>query len=361
MTRLVTLCLLLLPSLAGMEARADRLNLRIVDQTGIPIAGVAINYSYTATPPASPGGGTVRTDLEGETSIQHPGLGGSSCILFSAITYHLEFPGVMFSKSSGTVACGPVTFSETITALDFPAVASVSSASYGFSLAAEMIVAMFGAGLADDSVWSPSIDLSKSLAGRQILVRDMTGSDKPADLIYVSPTQINYVLPVGLVNGATRVRLLTDEETPVSVASGSIELASVAPGLYSANADGQEVAAALILRALPDGTQKFEPVAEYDQISQRFVAVPVDLGPETDQVFLILFGTGWRFRSSLSAVTCTVGGMASEVTYAGPQGEIKGLDQANVRLSRTLAGRGKVDIVLVVDGREANKLNFYIK
>jgi len=361
MTRLITICILLLPCLIVSEARADRLNLRIVDQTGIPIAGVAINYSYTATPPASPGSGTVRTNLEGEAVIQHPGLGGSSCILFSAITYQLEFPGVMFSKSSGTVACGPVTFDETITSLDFPTVSNVSSASYSFDLADEMIVAMFGVNLVGDSVRSPSADLSKSLAGRQILVRDMTGSDKAADLIYVSPTQINYVLPGGLVNGATPVRLLTDEVTPVSVASGSIELASVAPGLYSANADGQGVAAALILRALPDGTQKFEPVAEYDQISQRFVAVPVDLGPETDQVFLILFGTGWRFRSSLSAVSCTVGGMASEVTYAGPQGEIKGLDQANVRLSRTLAGRGTVDIVLIVDGRGANKLNFFIK
>ena len=45
-----------------------------------------------------------------------------------------------------------------------------------------------------------------------------------------------------------------------------------------------------------------EPLARYDTAQNRFVAVPIDLGPEGDQVFLSLFGTGWRFRSAESAV-----------------------------------------------------------
>jgi len=35
----------------------------------------------------------------------------------------------------------------------------------------------------------------------------------------------------------------------------------------------------------------------------------IDLGGDTDDVFLVLYGTGIRNRSVLSAVTCTVGGV----------------------------------------------------
>ena len=62
----------------------------------------------------------------------------------------------------------------------------------------------------------------------------------------------------------------------------------------------------------------------------------------------------------MSAVACAIGGVNSEVLFAGPQGGCVGLDQANVRLPRTLAGRGDVDVMITVDGKAANlvKVNF---
>jgi uncharacterized protein (TIGR03437 family) len=42
------------------------------------------------------------------------------------------------------------------------------------------------------------------------------------------------------------------------------------------------------------------------------------------------------------------------VLYAGTQNGLAGLDQANVRLPRTLAGRGVVNIVFTVAGKTAN-------
>ena len=89
--------------------------------------------------------------------------------------------------------------------------------------------------------------------------------------------------------------------------------------------------------------------------------LPVDLGPEADQVFLVLFGTGLRARSSLAAVSARIGGAEAQVTYAGPQGDFLGLDQVNVRLPRELAGRGEVDVTLVVDGREANPVKVHVR
>lgn len=347
--------------LTVITSRADTLNLHIRDQSSIPIAGVAITYSYDATPPASPGSGSTVTDLNGNARIIHPGMGGSSCLLFSAITYNIAFSGVTFSKNTGIVPCGPLTSSETITAVDFPSAANVSSASYRTEIAGETIVAMFGVNLAEASAFSANLKLEKALAGRQILVRDKSGADRAAELIFVSPLQINYILPAGLIPGPIMIRLLTTDEHPVSIASATMNLGTIAPGLFSANADGLGVAAALIFRILPDGTEIYEPLAEYDPSVGRFIALPIDLGPAEDQVFLVLLGTGWRFRSSLGGVSCTIGGIDSEVLFAGAQGQFSGLDQANVRLSGALAGRGQVDILFSVDGKQANNLTFTVR
>jgi uncharacterized protein (TIGR03437 family) len=42
------------------------------------------------------------------------------------------------------------------------------------------------------------------------------------------------------------------------------------------------------------------------------------------------------------------------VDYVGPQPDTPGLDQLNVKLPRSLAGVGEVDVVLTVDGKPSN-------
>jgi uncharacterized protein (TIGR03437 family) len=57
----------------------------------------------------------------------------------------------------------------------------------------------------------------------------------------------------------------------------------------------------------------------------------------------------------------SIGGVNSEVLYAGEQGAFVGLDQLNLRLPRSLAGRGEVDVVLMVDGRAANTVRINVR
>ena len=110
----------------------------------------------------------------------------------------------------------------------------------------------------------------------------------------------------------------------------------------------------MALRVKADGSLVYEPITVFDQTLNQYVPVSIDLGPPEEQVFLILFGTGIRARSSLTAVNLTVGGEIAEVNYAGPQNTFVGLDQINGRLSRNLAGRGEVDVDLSVDRKAAN-------
>jgi hypothetical protein len=114
------------------------------------------------------------------------------------------------------------------------------------------------------------------------------------------------------------------------------------------------VAAALALRVKADGARQSEPISQFDAAQNKFVARPLDLGVEADQVYLLLFGTGIRQRSSLSAVIATVSDAPAEVGFAGAQGDFVGLGQSNLRLPRNLAGRGRVDVLLTVEAQMAN-------
>ncbi len=236
--------------------------------------------------------------------------------------------------------------------------ASVSAASYQLDpLAGEAIVAAFGSNLAASTVVAETIPLPTTLGGTNLSVRDSLGVERPAPLFFVSPGQVNYLMPEGTAFGSATVMVMNGD----AISAGSTRIVRIAPGLFSANADGQGVAAAVVLRVKADGTQIFEPVAMFDSTAGRFVPAPIDAGAETDQLFLILFGTGLRSTVSPGAVNARIDGQLIEVLYAGPQGGFVGLDQINLRLPRFLAGRGLVNIAIDSDGFIANIVQINMK
>ena len=238
-------------------------------------------------------------------------------------------------------------------------VVGVSAASYKReSLAPESIVAAFGTGLATGQAFAATVPLPTILVGTTVKVRDSAGTERLAGLFYVSASQINFVIPGGTKDGEAT---LTVTSGGVEVATGTLNITTVAPGLFSANATGEGLASGNLIRVKPNGDQIAEPLVVFDQASGQYVATPIDLGPEGDQVFLILYGTGWRFRSSLFATSVSIGGAGAPVSYAGDQQSFVGLDQSNVLLPRTLSGRGDVDVVMTVNGKVSNKVRIRIK
>jgi uncharacterized protein (TIGR03437 family) len=238
-------------------------------------------------------------------------------------------------------------------------VASVSAASYSLmGLASEGIAAGFGAGLATTTIGAATVPLPTELAGTTVKVKDSAGAERSAPLFFVSPTQVNYQIPSGTAAGPATVTITSGDG---SVSIGVALVSAVAPSLFTANGDGKGVASAIALRIKADGSRSYEEVAEFDQAQNGFVPLPIDLGPEDDQVFLVLFGTGIRFRSSVSSVIATIGGEYASVTFADSQGDFEGLDQVNVLLPRSLIGRGEADLLLTVDAQMANPVRVKVK
>jgi len=238
-------------------------------------------------------------------------------------------------------------------------VANVSGASYATgSVAIESIVSAFGTELATISVSVQKLPLPTELGGTTVTVKDSGGAERLCPLFYVSPLQVNYQLPSGIATGPATITI-TNGNGVISV--GRVQVVSVAPGIFAANQDGQGVAAASLFRVSANGTQRYEPVAQYDGTQKKYVPLPIELGPESDNVFLLLFGTGIRARSSLQAVSAWIGSTKVEVQYAGAQEEYVGLDQINLKLPHNLAGSGDVEVLLIVEGNPTNPVQLRIK
>jgi uncharacterized protein (TIGR03437 family) len=241
----------------------------------------------------------------------------------------------------------------------FPEAVSVSGANFQrVTLAPEMIVAAFGVNLATGTEVAATITLPTILRGTTVSIKDGAGIERSAQLFFVSAGQVNYYMPPGTAAGPAIVKITSGSG---QVSFGTVQIASVSPGVFTATSNGLGLAAALVLRVR--GTQQtFEQISMFDAAASAFVPIPVDLGPQGDQVFLIMFGTGWRFRSGLSGVIVKVGGRTLAATFAGAAPGFTGLDQLNfAALPRDLAGAGLVDIEIVVDGKAANTTKVSIK
>lgn len=213
------------------------------------------------------------------------------------------------------------------------------------AVAPDSIASLYGSGFSASQASAGSGVLPTTLAGTSVTIMDTAGAERPAPLYYVSPSQIDYLIPAGTAPGKAFAFVKSGSQT---TGAAILDVEQVAPGLFTVA--GGNLAAALVQRVKGDGTQTVEAVT-----------APIDLGPATDQVFLTLFGTGIRGRSANPAVTATAGGQALTVSYAGPQNGFAGLDQVNVLLPRGLAGSGSVEIALAVDGWDANKVTITVR
>ncbi|MCC6591081.1 MAG: hypothetical protein IT168_30630 [Bryobacterales bacterium] len=212
-------------------------------------------------------------------------------------------------------------------------VRGVSSASFfGPAVAASSLVTLFGR----DLIATPQDVVT-------IRITDRNGATRDATPIFANAGQVNFVMPDLLLTGQATVAVLAAGRIR---ATGVLEIEPVAPALFAANGNGAGPAAAYFLRP-GDFSYAFTCTP-----GQLCLDNPVDVSDGA--TYLVLYGTGIRGRSTPAAVQVIIGGLAARVEYAGPQGQLPGLDQINVRLPRELAGRGPVPVVLTIEGRQAN-------
>jgi uncharacterized protein (TIGR03437 family) len=216
-----------------------------------------------------------------------------------------------------------------------------TNTAYGtYAVAPETIASSYGSNLAASSKQASSQPLPASLGGVTVTVTDASGGVFPVGLFYVSPNQVNWLIPKGAASGVATVTLANGS----AKFSGTALISSTAPGLYSANQIGQGPASAQVTNG-----QAYSNTFHCNS-SQNCTLIPINV---TSQPYLILYGTGIRGASQAN-VSVKIGNVSAPVTYAGPQGSYAGLDQVNVSLPATLQGRGQLVVTVTVNSQATN-------
>jgi uncharacterized protein (TIGR03437 family) len=250
--------------------------------------------------------------------------GGDGTVEGSGIDYILPY---WMGRYYGVIGGGPVE----------------SAAAPSSTVAPDSLASLYGANLAPGIAQATAQPLPLALAGVTLSVTDAAGVERGAPLLYVSPVQINFVVPDGTAPGLATLAVAGQTFTAA--------VQPVAPTLFSVNGAGSGVAAATAIRV-----QAAKPVVQ----TSVPLSAPIVLSSDT-QVYVSFFGTGIRNRSSLANVAMTINGIAVPVLYAGPAPGYTGLDQVNVELVLSLRGSGVSNVVLTVDGLAANTVTIDVQ
>src|SRR5216684_4572808 len=249
-----------------------------------------------------------------------------------------------------------VTLSGAVGRADPPkTLAIINAAGGGTVVASGSIASAFGKQIGVSTDSAHSLPLPTILGGASVSVMDSAKVSRLAPLFYVSPNQINFVVPDATATGVATVTIMNGDPVPTST---TVMVTTVAPGLFTANSQGTGVAAAIAIRRII-ATQTDTEVPVFHCDANGCASDPIDLD-DSSNVFLELFGTGIRGRTALANVSATIGGTAVVVLFAGAQGQFPGLDQVNLMLPLTLKAKGETDVVLTVDGQVANKVRVNI-
>ena len=216
---------------------------------------------------------------------------------------------------------------------------------YGGNLASDAIASVFGAKLSPRIESAQALPLPLEMAGTSITVNGI-----PAQLLYVSSDQINFVMPKNLTAGIATI-IVKNMYGEYSL--GTVTLAAAAPGIFTRDASGRGEASA---------------IASADGITYQ--SSPYSLSVNGQSNYLSFFGTGFRGAAAMNpddengvaeSVTATIGGVPARVLYAGAQGFFVGVDQINIELPRELSNRmnpgvNQLEVVISLNGIEANRV-----
>ena len=222
-------------------------------------------------------------------------------------------------------------------------VKTVNAANFFQTISPDCIVATFGNQFTPTAANAPSLPLPLTLSGVSVTVNDI-----PAQLLYAAPTQVNYVVPSTVGAGMAMVKV---SYNGALIGSGTVPVDDVSPSTFTASSNGQGVAAALTT---------FDGASYQSAVNADGTARAISVGTAAQPNFLVLYGTGMRRRSSLSAVSVTIGGMTLSVDYLGAHSQLVGVEQLNVKMPQSLRGRGLVDLTVTVDGRVSNVAKLFI-
>lgn len=229
-----------------------------------------------------------------------------------------------------------------------------ASAAGGVSaLAPGSLAASYGSDLATGNPFTASSLPwpTSSPSGTTVSIQDSTGKTTAAPIYFASQAQVDYLIPSTVATGPATITITSGDGT---VSSGQVTIQTVAPAVFTLNASNLAAAVAVCGASTGNIVEQVYQVA-----AGAITAAPVNLTGCSATV-LEVYATGIDSLKA-SQVQATIGGLPATVQYAGPQGIDAGLDQINLVIPPSLAGKGSVPIAITAGGQAANVVNITIQ
>ncbi len=120
----------------------------------------------------------------------------------------------------------------------------VNAASGGAVIAPDSIASAFGLQIGASTQSARNLPLPTSLSGVSLQITDSAKLSGLQSLFYVAPNQINFVV-ADVATGTATVKIMNGVATPPTT---TVQVATVAPGLFTVKGDGTGVPAAIAIR-----------------------------------------------------------------------------------------------------------------
>ena len=155
----------------------------------------------------------------------------------------------------------------------------------------------------------------------------MTVNGAPAMMQYVSPGQINFIMPSGVGSGQANVIV----NNGTQMMTGTVTAGAAGPGMFALNGMG-----------MGEGAMMNATSWQMGQFSTTTNGQPT---------YVAMYTTGLDLSST---PTVTIGGMPVDVMWSGNAPGYVGLQQINITLPAGMAGVGRAPVMVTSDGQNSN-------
>jgi len=202
-------------------------------------------------------------------------------------------------------------------------------------------LSIFGSNLATSTTSASSLPLTTSLAGTQVLL-----GDQPLPLQFVSPGQINAIVPFETpVNG---IQQLLIKQNNMYALPETLIVATESPAVFTQAQSGQGPGVIVVVKA--NGTQFVNSASQPASAGDALVIYCAGLGAVSPAVADGMGAPNVPLSSTVDPVTVTVGGQNAQVLFAGLAPGFPGLYQVNVVVPTGVTPGSGVPVVLTAGG-----------
>jgi uncharacterized protein (TIGR03437 family) len=241
----------------------------------------------------------------------------------------------------------------------------VNSATYqaGVPVGQGGLTTLFGNAIATDTATASGAPWPTSLAQREIVIND----DIKAPVYFINSTQANFQLPQNAPLGTDRIAVRV-ADTGELIAGGSLAVAAVSPGLFTASQDGKGQAAATNqdgrINSSANAAAKGSVITLYGT-GQGQVSPPVPDGiaastsPLSNTV-TVPTSDARACVASQPSMCVAVGSSFGEIQYSGLAPGYIGLWQINVKIPQDAAS-GNVSVRVLINGAPSNTVTVAVR